>query len=230
MLAYKGKSKEELKNYVSCLVKAAEKDPITGDVHGDGWGIVVYSDSGTLIHYRSSLSIFSDNKLWKILDILEGQIWVIIHARLASQKELVDSKFSHPYIESTPHELLYFAHNGSVDKFSLGKYLGIDPQFMVDSELIGKFLVREGLSKESIDKLKEFTKSALNLFILRIPREKGMPQLLYVNFYNEDYVKKRGIPSEYYKLYREENVVFSSSLSYFCESGDEVMFGSLGEL
>ena len=229
MLAYKGEDKEELKGFLECLVKAAEKDPITGDVHGDGWGIVAYTTSGTLIHYRSSLPIFKDKKVFDLISFLEGKMWVIVHARLASQKELVDARFSHPYLETTPNELIYIAHNGSVDKELLGKEMGLDPKLMVDSELIGKFIAREGISR--LDRLKEYTKSALNLFILRIPRDKSSPpSLYYFNYYNEDYVKKKGIPSEYYKFYKKGNAVFSSSLAYFCGKDSDVAYGVIGEL
>ena len=230
MLAYRGEDKGELESLFSCLVRSAKKDPITGDVHGDGWGVVAYTDAGTLIHYRSALPIFEDNKANKVLELLEGKMWVIAHARLATDKSLVDAKFSHPYLETTPDELIYVAHNGSVDKEGLGRYLGIDAKYMVDSELIGKFFVKEGLDQLSLDKLKGFTRSALNVFILRVPRNSREPKLYYLNFYRQEYIEKRGIPEEYYKLYRKNNAVFSSSLAYFCGKGSQVEVGKLDEV
>ncbi|BFH72252.1 class II glutamine amidotransferase [Sulfurisphaera javensis] len=229
MLAYVGKDKEKLKKLASCLINSAKDDPITHDVHKDGWGLVAYNGE-KLIHYRSGNPIFNESEiLFNLLDPLYGEFKVIIHARLASDKSLVASFLSHPYLESNEKEIFFLAHNGSVDKQELGKYLNINPKMMVDSELVAKYISAKGI--EGVKDLKKFTRSALNLFILYIDRESRKSSLYYFNYYNVEYIKAKNIPEEYYKLYKGEDYVFSSSLAYSgCEKGNEVEFGEISEL
>ena len=229
MLAYVGKDKEKLKKLAQCLILSAKDDPITHESHKDGWGIVAYN-GGRVLYYRSVNPIFNESEvLFSLINLLDGEIKAIIHARLASDKNLVSSYLSHPYMESNEKSIIYFAHNGSVNKEELGKALNIDSKLMVDSELIGKYISLYGIEK--VKELKVYTKSALNLLILKIDRENRDAHLYYYNYYNVDYVRKKGTPEEYYYLYKGDGYVFSSSLAYTgCEKGDKVKFGELEEL
>ena len=128
MLAYVGEDREELRELLNCLIEAARNDPLNGFVHGDGWGLVAYTDNGLLLHYRSGKPIYDEGDVAnKLVDMLSGRMWVIIHARRATDPILINAIFSHPYLESTPSELIYIAHNGSIDKERLGKELGSTP-------------------------------------------------------------------------------------------------------
>ncbi|MBB5253766.1 class II glutamine amidotransferase [Sulfurisphaera ohwakuensis] len=227
MLAYIG-GKEKLKKLAECLITSAKDDPITHDVHSDGWGIVAFQED-EIIYYRSVNPIFKEReKLINIIDSLKNAK-VIIHARLATDKSLIASYLSHPYIESNEKGIFFIAHNGSVDKQSLGEALGINPKLMVDSELIGKYIQKKGI--EGVKDLIKYTKSALNLLILYLDRESRKSHLYYFNYYNKDYIRSKRIPEEYYKMYIGENYIFSSSLAYTgCDKMREAEFGELKEL
>ena len=229
MLAYVGKDKGKLKKLAQCMILSAKEDPITHESHKDGWGIVAY-DGEKMIYYRSVNPIFNESEvLFNLINLLNSESKVIIHARLASDKKLVSSYLSHPYMESNENFIIYVAHNGVVDKEELGKVLNIDSRLMVDSELIGKYVSIHGIEK--VKDLQTYTKSALNLFILKIDRESKEAHLYYYNYYNVNYLRKKGVPEEYYYLYRGEDYVFSSSLAYSgCEKGNKVEFGELEEL
>ncbi|ACP37544.1 class II glutamine amidotransferase [Saccharolobus islandicus] len=225
MLAYHGDDKEYLKRLTNCLAKASLNDPLTNETHGDGWGIVAIA-SNNLIHYRSHFPIFKDENLEKILNLLDGEMKVIIHARQASDKRLISPYYSHPYLESTPKSILFLAHNGSVDKYKLGNVLGIDPMLMVDSELVAKYVATYSIKE--IDKLQDVTQSALNLLIMEINRIDRSSTIYFYNYYIKDKIKRK---EEYYKLYFNKGAIYSSSLAYTgCEKGEEVKFGNLGEL
>ncbi|MEM0092484.1 MAG: class II glutamine amidotransferase [Saccharolobus sp.] len=226
MLAYRGNDKDYLSKLATCLSKSAFKDPLSGDVHGDGWGIVGLSKD-KLIHYRSAKPIFSEvDVLQSLIKSLDGEFRVIIHARLATEKKLVSQYLSHPYLETSPKLILFLAHNGSVNKNVIGDLLKIDTSLMVDSEVLAKYLIIQGIEK--LNYLKDITESALNLFMLQIDRESKESHLYYYNFYKKDKIKRT---EEYYKLYFYKNAVFSSSLAYTgCEKEGEVKFGELGEL
>ncbi|QXJ32523.1 Uncharacterized protein J5U21_02174 [Saccharolobus shibatae] len=225
MLAYNGDDKEHLRRLTNCLVKASLNDPLANETHGDGWGIVAIT-SNNLIHYRSLLPIFKDENLEKILNLLDGEMKVIIHARQASDKKLVSPYYSHPYLESTPKSTLFLAHNGTVDKYKLGSMLGIDPTHMVDSELVAKYLATYDVKE--VVKLQDFTQSALNLLIMEINRIDRSSTIYFYNYYRKDRITRK---EEYYKLYFNKGAVYSSSLAYAgCEKGEEVKFGNLGEL
>ncbi|WP_218258186.1 class II glutamine amidotransferase [Saccharolobus shibatae] len=225
MLAYNGDDKEHLRRLTNCLVKASLNDPLANETHGDGWGIVAIT-SNNLIHYRSHLPIFKDENLEKILNLLDGEMKVIIHARQASDKKLVSPYYSHPYLESTPKSTLFLAHNGTVDKYKLGSMLGIDLTHMVDSELVAKYLATYDVKE--VVKLQDFTQSALNLLIMEINRIDRSSTIYFYNYYRKDRITRK---EEYYKLYFNKGAVYSSSLAYAgCEKGEEVKFGNLGEL
>ncbi|MFP3260909.1 MAG: class II glutamine amidotransferase [Sulfolobus sp.] len=225
MLAYHGNNKAELERLVGCLIRAANKDPLRNGVkHGDGWGIVAIDSEG-IIYYRSKNPIYTEaNLLTSLIGKLKGEFKVIIHARQASDKSLVSSYYSHPYMDYNDKFIIYLAHNGSIDKDKLSSSLGIDASKMVDSELALKYILLKGL--DSVKELESYTQTALNLFLLVIRRGKDpiSAKLYYYNYY-----KKLG--DEYYKLYVNGNAVYSSSLAYTgCERGNEAKLSILSEI
>jgi glutamine amidotransferase len=225
MFAYYGQSSSKIERLFECLKKSAEKDVyFNNNSHPDGWGLVVLTKD-KIFHYRSGNPIFTENMPLKLND---EEMIAIFHARQATDKTLVGSQFSHPYVETNENGVLFFAHNGSVDKESLSQELLINADMMVDSELALKFLLRYSNLYNGINDLKNYTKSALNLFLIQIHREKEA-ELFYLN-----YVKTRSqkVSSNYYDLYvdKKDGVsVFSSTLSYYCnELGqDKAKYGEL---
>jgi predicted glutamine amidotransferase len=99
--------------------------------------------------------------------------------------------FSHPFVTASSSEVIYFAHNG-----------GVTPdrplERMVDSEWALEEITRHGDIAAALPKLKEHTRSALNLLILRIGRAKGTPaSLQYFHFFKP----KEPDKAAYYKLF-----------------------------
>ncbi|MCG3109470.1 hypothetical protein L3N51_01762 [Metallosphaera sp. J1] len=226
MVAYHGSNRATLRELADCLVKAAEDDPLKGWSHPHGWGIVALTED-RLIHHRSSRPVFEPSErstLINLVDSLSGRMMVIIHARKASDPSLVSSMYSHPYLESNDRELLYVAHNGSVN-LSLGKEIGMAVEGVVDSELVARYLSMKGVN--SVNELIPYTRTALNLLVLKIPRGVGSPlsraSLHYFNWANSN--------DPYYDLHVGKGYVMSSSLSKVgCRSLGQAEKGKLMEL
>ncbi|WP_236752112.1 class II glutamine amidotransferase [Acidianus sp. HS-5] len=224
MFAYVGDSGEELTKLYETLKESAKNDVIASKfglnpVHGDGWGYVIY-DGERIYLYKSKNPIFVESL---VLPSIEGRFYAIFHARQATDKSTVSSRFSHPFYADNEDYFYFFAHNGSVDKEKLAKDLNFQGT-TIDSELALKFLIKNGLEKGIELLMREYTKSALNVLILRVSRSDGSAELYYVNYYTR---KDR---SEYYKLYKSENAVFSSTLSIYGIKGNEVEEGKLLKL
>ncbi len=221
MFAYYGQSSKKVRELVYCLLRSAEKDVLLNNTsHGDGWGFVLLTKD-KIFHYRSLNPIFreiSDIERDFPIKIRDEEMMVIVHARQASDKSLVSSYYSHPYLESSSSSIFFLAHNGSVDKEGIANELGISADNMVDSELILKYIVMKGV--DGIHDLKRFTRSSLNLLLLEIRRKESEAILYYMNYYDKDYVKKRSMNEEYYKLYVDEDngiSVYSSTLGHYCK-------------
>lgn len=225
MFAYYGSSSSKIEKLFNCLKKSAEKDVYFGNTsHPDGWGFVILTKD-KIFHYRSANSIFTENLPIKLDD---EETIAIFHARQATDKRLVGSQFSHPYSEANENGLFFFAHNGSVDKEKLSQELLINSDMVVDSELALKFLLRYSNIYNGMNDLKDYTKSSLNSFIIRVSREKEA-ELFYLN-----YVRNRSekASSNYYDLYidtKDGISVFSSTLSYYCNDlgQNKVKYGEL---
>lgn len=227
MVAYFGTSRERLRQLFDCLKEAAKRDVYYKNVsHADGWGVLLLTRD-RLIHYRDANPIYFQDLPFFVQD---EAMMVIIHARQASEKSLISSIFSHPYVETNDRHIYYLAHNGTVDKERLGKELGINPERMVDSELLLKYLALKGDSEREIEKLKDYTKSSLNIILLKIERNKRA-SLYVMNYYKSEYVKAKEINEKYYILYhinKDGKAVFSSTVGYYCnEEGEEIEQGKL---
>ncbi|AOL17179.1 hypothetical protein BFU36_11210 [Sulfolobus sp. A20] len=222
MFSYYGRSSRKVRELLDCLVKSAKEDKLYNNTsHGDGWGFVLLTKD-KIFHYRSLNPIFeeiSDVESDFPIKISDEEMMIIAHARQASDKSLVSSYYSHPYLESNSSSIFFLAHNGSVNKEGIANELGISAENMVDSELILKYIEMKGV--DSINDLKKFTKSSLNLLLLEIRRKERQAILYYLNYYDKGYVEKRGINKEYYKLYVNEDddgiSVYSSTLAYYCK-------------
>jgi predicted glutamine amidotransferase len=211
MFGYAGKSQLDLHALYSGLKNACGNDPTLQAVaagcsrHCHGWGYVIHAGNG-LFHYRSSRPIYDDSV---VLPKLEGEIRAIFHGRYASNEKLAGHIFSHPFVTSTNDEVIYLAHNGGVsvppDK-SLER--------TVDSEWVLDKIARQGATDATLRELKESTRSALNLLILKVSRAVGTPApLQYFHFFKPKEEDKAG----YYRMYlgsmAEGRALVSSTLT-----------------
>ncbi|HEV2319604.1 MAG TPA: hypothetical protein VGV18_07630, partial [Verrucomicrobiae bacterium] len=155
--------------------------------HCHGWGYVIHAANG-LFHYRSAHPVYDDRV---VLPRLDGQIHAIFHGRYASNEKLTGHIFSHPFVAATNSELIYLAHNGGVSPEN-------ELERSVDSEWVLDEIARNGGTDMVLPKLKERTKSALNLLILKVGRAAGTPvSLQYLNFFKPREPGK----VDYYRMY-----------------------------
>jgi len=193
MFGYCGKLESDVHALYSGLRRACANDPTLHAVaegcsrHCHGWGYVIHADNG-LFHYRTSRSIYEDEV---VLPKLEGQIRAIFHGRFASNDTLLGHIFSHPFVTANSAEVIFLAHNGGVSP---------DPasERTVDSEWVLEEIAKSQEVTTVLPKLKEHTKSALNLLILKIGRAQGTPASLdYFHFFKP----KEPDKAAYYKLF-----------------------------
>jgi predicted glutamine amidotransferase len=193
MFGYAGKSEADVRELHSGLKRACADDPTLSAIaagcsrHSHGWGYVIHAANG-LFHYRTAKSIYEDNAP---LPKLEGEIRAIFHGRFASDPTLAGPIFSHPFVASTDSEILFLAHNGSVQPDHL-------PQRKVDSEWALDQIIQAGGIERALPKLKDRTLSALNILVLSIQRSAGTPATLH----GLNYFKSQEQPKvAYYQIY-----------------------------
>jgi predicted glutamine amidotransferase len=193
MFGYAGKSQLDLHALYAGFTAACANDPTLQAVapgcsrHCHGWGYVIHAESG-LFHYRSSRPVYDDKV---VLPELQGEIRAIFHGRYASNEKLTGHIFSHPFVAATNDEIIFLAHNGSVSPEN-------ELERSVDSEWVLEEIARGGTTDKILSKLKERTKSALNLLILTVGRGAGTPvSLRYLNFFKS----KESDKAAYYKMY-----------------------------
>jgi predicted glutamine amidotransferase len=193
MFGYCGKSEADVHALYSGLKRACSNDPTLKAVaegcsrHCHGWGYVIHADNG-LFHYRTSRSIYDDDI---VLPKLQGQIRAIFHGRYASNPDLAGHIFSHPFMTASGSEVIFLAHNG-----------GVTPDRTldrtVDSEWALEEITHHADIAAALPKLKDHTRSALNLLTLRIGRAKGTPaSLQYFHYFKP----KEPDKAAYYKLF-----------------------------
>lgn len=211
MFGYAGKSETDLHALYSGLKGACANDPTLQAVaagcsrHCHGWGYVIHAGNG-LFHYRSARPIYDDQV---VLPKLEGKILAIFHGRYASNENLAGHIFSHPFVASTNNEVIFLAHNGGVS-VPADKSL----ERTVDSEWVLDQIVRDGTTEATLAKLKESTKSALNLLILKVSRAVGTPaSLQYFHFFKPKEPDKTAYYSMYVGSMPQGNALVSSTLT-----------------
>jgi predicted glutamine amidotransferase len=173
MFGYAGKSEADLRELHAGLKRACADDPTLSGVvagcsrHSHGWGYVIHAANG-LFHYRTATSIYDDDAA---LPKLEGEIRAIFHGRFASNPKLAGPIFCHPFVASADSEILFLAHNGSVQPDHLAER-------KVDSEWALEQIIQEGGVERALSRLKDHTLSALNILLLSIQRGPGTPATL----------------------------------------------------
>jgi len=193
MFGYSGTLESDVRELHAALKRACEDDPTLSAVapgcsaHCHGWGYVIQADNG-LFHYRTARSIYQDETA---LPKLEGRIRAIFHGRFASKPELAGPIFSHPFVATDGTQTIYFAHNGGIEVPGL-------PERKVDSEWALEQIIAMSGIEPALPMLKDHTKSALNLLILTIGRQKETPALL--NYFHYFKPKEPG-KVNYYSLF-----------------------------
>jgi predicted glutamine amidotransferase len=208
MLAFVGDGSADLTSLFAAFQKGSQQDPYIHSAlgkytcHPHGWGYARY-DGTDLQHFRSSAAAWQE-KLE--LPRRKGRsVYAVFHARLASDETLNTPICSHPFITATDKEVLLLAHNGSVqvEDASAGR--------IVDSEWALSVIARTARIEDALQRLKRLTPSALNLLLLRIPREASQPASLHcLNFFRSDQPAKIA----YYRMYTADfagGKVFMSS-------------------
>lgn len=193
MFGYSGTLESDVHELHAALKRACADDPTLSAVapgcsaHCHGWGYVIHADNG-LFHYRSARSIYQDETA---LPKMEGHIHAIFHGRYASKPDLAGHIFSHPFIATDDIQTIYFAHNGGIEVPGL-------PERKVDSEWALEQITAKGGIEPALLLLKEHTKSALNLLVLTIGRQKETPALLnYFHYFKPKEPEK----IKYYKMF-----------------------------
>jgi hypothetical protein len=177
MFGYSGTRESDVRDLYAALKCACADDPTLSAVapgcsaHCHGWGCVIQADNG-LFHYRTARSIYQDETA---LPKMEGHIRAIFHGRYASKPELAGHIFSHPFVATDDSQTTYFAHNGGIEVPGL-------PERKVDSEWALEQVVAMGGIEPALPMLKNQTKSALNLLVLTIARQKETPA--WVNYFH----------------------------------------------
>jgi hypothetical protein len=193
MFGYCGNSESDVRELFSGLKRACASDPTLSAIapsctrHSHGWGYVIHADNG-LFHYRTARSIYDDEIA---LPKLEGKIRAIFHGRFAGNPKLAGHIFAHPFVVADDRRLTFLAHNGGVEPDSL-------PERKVDTEWALDEVIRSGDIGAALPKLKDHTRSALNLLVLTVGRESGTPALLqYFHYFKPKEPEK----AAYYQMY-----------------------------
>jgi glutamine amidotransferase len=209
MFGYAGKSQRDLRALYTGFANACANDPTLQAVapgcsrHCHGWGYVIHAENG-LFHYRSARPVYDDPV---VLPELQGEIRAIFHGRYASNEKLLGHIFSHPFVAATNDEVIFLAHNGGVSPEN-------NLELSVDSEWVLEEIVRGGGVEKVLPKLKERTKSALNLLILKVGRGIGTPvSLQYLNFFKPKEPGKVDYYSMYVGSMPEGRAVVSSTIT-----------------
>lgn len=206
-------------NLSKALKFAARYDPYAPSEkkqHGDGWGFVAATRL-SFMYYKSAAPAWDDPipvPMWEA---------VLAHARAASIGEPLGAEHAHPYAVHLPNGgMIFVAHNGSVDKYSLAAEVGIDPNRHTDSYVLALYLARhwDDLEKALDNVANLYMKTALNVVILEYPSLRAFAYSRYKGNRN------------YYALYilnaKDYTAVVSSTLlRYLDVEGEELAQGEL---
>ncbi|AFA38301.1 putative glutamine amidotransferase [Pyrobaculum oguniense TE7] len=182
-------------NLSKALKFAARYDPYAPSEkkqHGDGWGFVAATRL-SFMYYKSAAPAWDDPipvPMWEA---------VLAHARAASIGEPLGAEHAHPYAVHLPNGgIIFVAHNGSVDKYSLAAEVGIDPNRHTDSYVLALYLARhwDDLEKALDNVANLYMKTALNVVILEYPSLRAFAYSRYKG--NRNYYALYILNAKYY--------------------------------
>lgn len=235
LLAFNTKN-EINNNVIEALVKSAKKDPFsTYSSHPDGWGFVIYAKKGNFwrsIYYRSPEPIYEDPDGLELLRSIKAERIVgIAHVRKGNKRFLLGVSHNHPYHKRINQYDVYFAHNGSINRKG---FIHVNPSlpytdsylFLEELSHVVKDSIEEAY-RQLFERLKEYSTS-LNSSLLLYSEGEG-PQVLIGYYYSK--INKRELNEEYYKIYRLEDYVFSSTIKYYLNKyDDELEYNAITKL
>ncbi len=224
MFAYIGSSYNDLNLLYNALKNAASNDIIGKkigiDDHRDGYGYVIYDDE--IHYYRSFKPVYSSNLTFNSIN---NKFYALFHARKGSDRHM-GVMYSHPFMESNDESLIFMIHNGLFDAEALSNILNIHGEYS-DTELGLKYIAKNGI--ESVNDLKEYTKSTMNLIILKIDKKTMNAEIYYINYFKNERYK------EYSKMFLARMnggiAIISSTLGcYGIKNLEDIDFGILKKL
>ena len=234
ILAFKAKGEPDL-SILKAFLEASKNDVyFRYGSHSDGWGftaLILRNGKWRVLFYKTHEPIYEDEMFYNYVNLLKGdEIYAIFHARKAGKSFLLGVRHNHPYYYRLPTHDAYFAHNGSINRkaFSDPNYPSTD-SYLFFQEIIKKYQEIKDFRRaylETIQSLANFATS-LNSALLTFNSQEGAK--LYVGYYyNKSRMREM---EEYYKMYRYENYIFSSTVAYYLgKKVQELSFGVIDDI
>jgi predicted glutamine amidotransferase len=126
-------------------------------LHDNGWGIVLGKSGNLKELYKKDIPCWKDPRFLKYYDAKPD--FVMVHARRASDKNLVNLSFTHPF----ERDGWYFCHNGTVTDLKSKEKNDSEQFFALLLSSIKKHSIVGEAVKNTVDKIKEYT--ALNCIL-----------------------------------------------------------------
>jgi len=234
ILAFKAKGEPDL-SILKAFLEASKNDVyFRYGSHSDGWGftaIILRNGKWRVLYYKTHEPIYEDEMFYEYINLLKGdEIYAIFHARKAGKTFLLGVRHNHPYYYRLPTYDTYFVHNGSINRkaFADPNYPSTD-SYLFFQEIIKKYQEISDFRRaylETIQTLANFATS-LNSALLTFNSQEE-PKLYVGYYYNKGRMREM---EEYYKMYRYENYVFSSTVAYYLgKKVQELSFGVIDEI
>ncbi|BFH72726.1 class II glutamine amidotransferase [Sulfurisphaera javensis] len=234
ILAFKAKGEPNLE-VLKAFLNASKNDVyFKYGSHSDGWGFVAYilrNGKWRVLYYKTSEPIYEDQSFLDYINLLKGdEIYAIFHARKAGKSFLLGVRHNHPYYYRLSTHDAYFVHNGSINRkaFSEPNYPSTD-SYLFFLEIIKNYNVKGDFKIAYLEALSALSPyaSSLNSALLTFNSQEG-PKIFVGYYYNKSRMKEM---EEYYKLYRYENYIFSSTVAYYLgKHVEELSFASINEV
>ena len=234
ILAFKAKGEPDL-SVLKAFLEASKNDVyFKYGSHSDGWGFVAFilrNGKWRVLFYKTHEPIYEDEMFFNYVSLLKGdEIHAIFHARKAGKSFLLGVRHNHPYYHKLPTHDVYFAHNGSISRkaFNNPTYPSTD-SYLFFQEIIRKYQETNDFKLayfETIQNLATYATS-LNSALLTFNSQEG-PKIYVGYYYNKSRMKEM---EEYYKMYRYENYIFSSTIAYYLgKKTQELSFGAINDM
>ncbi len=241
--------------FINAFIKASKNDVYLEKIsrsgrksHSDGWGLAgigLVDVHPVILYYKTILPIYHSVSR-EILNLFNtrikhyNELFLVLHVRLSSIKEPYGEKYVHPFeVKISKRGILWFIHNGEVDKTTLYREAGVEsPYYYTDSWIAALYLAKymekciarvddvENCVVEAYNKLLEYVVTALNTGLLVFYDNQPF---LYASFYHREYNKLEHERKIYYQLrmYRETetSVIASSTIDYYIGGMEEAEQG-----
>lgn len=234
LLAFKAKGEPNL-DILKAFLNASKNDIyFKYGSHSDGWGFsafILRNNKWRVLFYKTNEPVYEDPLFIDYINLLKGdEIYAIFHARKAGKSFLLGVRHNHPYHFKLSTHDLFFAHNGSINRkaFSEPNYPSTD-SYLFFLEIIKKYNEKNDFKTAYLEVLSQLSSyaSSLNSTLLTFNSQEG-PKIYVAYYYNKSRMKEI---EEYYKLYRYENYIFSSTIGYYLGKRDEELsFSSINEI